>query len=217
MCTRKIILIRTYLHYLIMHTRKIKLVITFFGYLIEYIRKIILIKTYLDYLIKYTGNIILVKIPFGYLTEYTETIILVETSLGYFTTYTQKIPLVETSLARAAICFRIITACGELHNGFVSDQLTINSEVKPRAIVSGVRRSVREDHFTLVPALVALPNIREIYTTLAVSTMTDIVQQVYATFVVVLQRYASVVPREHRAALSNQSKRGSVRCRHLIG
>lgn len=87
----------------------------------------------------------------------------------------------------------------------------MNGEVEPRAIVPRVRRSVGKDHPTLVPALIALADIREIYATLAIRTVAvstaplvvSIVQQVYATLVVALGRYAPVVPREHRASLKH--------------
>lgn len=49
--------------------------------------------------------------------------------------------------------------------------LTIYGEVEPRSIVPGVRRSVREDHPTLVPSLIALTNIREINAALSISAV----------------------------------------------
>lgn len=58
----------------------------------------------------------------------------------------------------------------------VNDTLTFNGEVEPRAIVSRTRSSIGEDHSTFIPALVAFANIREVYTTLAESTMIAIVQ-----------------------------------------
>lgn len=80
-------------------------------------------------------------------------------------------------------------------------KITIDGEVKPRAIVSRIRRSIGEDHFALIPTLVLLTNICEVYATLAVSTMSDIVQQVYATFVSVVNRHVPIVPRKYCATL----------------
>lgn len=73
--------------------------------------------------------------------------------------------------------------------------------MEPRAIVSRIWRSIREDHPTLVPALVAVANIREIYATLAISAVTGIVQQVYATLVTVVHRDVSIIPREYCTVL----------------
>lgn len=86
-----------------------------------------------------------------------------------------------------------------------NDRLTINGEVEPGAIFSRIRRSIGEDHPTFIPALVAFANIREIYTTLSVSTMTGIVQQVYATLVAAVHCYLSVVPREYRVTLKHEN------------
>jgi len=83
----------------------------------------------------------------------------------------------------------------------VDDQRTVNGEVEPRAVVPRIRRAIRKDHPALVPALVALADVGEIYATLAVAAMTSIVQQMYATFVTVDHRHVPVVPAEHRIAL----------------
>lgn len=84
---------------------------------------------------------------------------------------------------------------------YIRDQFTVNGEMKPRAIVSWIRRSVRKDYPALVPALVAFANIRKIYATLAISAMTGIVQQMYTTLVTVVHRDVSIIPREHCTGL----------------
>lgn len=73
-------------------------------------------------------------------------------------------------------------------------KITIDGEVEPCAIVSRIRRSIGKDHLALVPALIAFTNICQVYATLAVSAMSDIVQQVYATFVSIVHRHMSIVP-----------------------
>jgi len=80
---------------------------------------------------------------------------------------------------------------------------TVNGEVKPRAVVPRIRRPVRKDHSALVPALVALADIGEIYATLAVAAMTSVVQQMYATLVTGDHCHVPVVPGKHRIALQH--------------
>jgi len=88
----------------------------------------------------------------------------------------------------------------------VDDERTVNGEMKPRAVVPRVRRPVRKDHPALVPALVALADVGEIYATLAVAAMTSVVQQVYATLVTADHRHVPVVPGKHRIALQHRDR-----------